>query len=204
VSDWSRVRFRAWLIGKVLETQNLAKVCCVAVYQKRVDDVARKTGLHPSLVEEVGREYARRVVASGRPVPTGAKTSSADYPQLKLRMPVQPHDAWKALCARMHMKPTVALRTLVHEYLLGADEPLHRDERWVVGGHVISGPAERSVEPGATHGAISALNTRAQKLGLTQRALLRCLVVDALAGRRRIGAPISRAAMFDDASRYRR
>lgn len=203
MSDWGRVRFRQWLVGKCLETQNLARVCCVAVYKKRVDEVAKQAGLHPSVVEEVGREYARRVVASGRPVPTGSKTSRAAYPQLELRLPQEAYDAFLRLSDRLHMKPTTLLRSLVHEYLLSPEEPLHRDTRWVLDGKVIDAARSKRMSPGATHGAVAALTTRAAKLGLTQHDLLRCLVVDALAGRRIAKAPIHRAAMFEDVSRYR-
>lgn len=203
MSDWGRVRFRKWLVGKCLETQNLARVCCVAIYKKRIDEVAEQSGLHPSVVEEVGREYARRVVASGRPVPTGSKTSRARYPQLELKLPAEAYDAFLELADRLHMRPTTLLRSLVHEYLLGAEEPLHRDPRWVLDGKVIDGSRGKRMSPGATHGALAALTTRAARLGLTQHDLLRCLVVDALAGRRIARTPIHRAAMFEDVSRYR-
>lgn len=202
MSDWGRVRFRRWLRERVLDT-DLARVCCVAVYEKRVDDVATKTGLHASLVEEVGREYAKRVVDAGRPVPTGPRTSRPDYPQINMRVPEAVFPAWEALSERLHMRSSMALRTLLHEYLLGAEEPLHRDSRWVLDGHVVGGPANRLVSPGVTHGALAALNVRAERLGMPHRHLLRCLMVDALAGRRRIGAPIHRAVMYDDPKRYR-
>ncbi len=203
MSDWGRVRFRAWLVDRCLSTQNLARVCCVAVFKKRVDEVASQSGLHPTVVEEVGREYARRVVAAGRPVPTGSKTSSITYPQLALKMPPEVFLALSHLSDKLHMRPTTMLRALVHEYLLGAEEPLHRDTRWVLDGNVVSGPNTKRLSPGATNGAIAALTTRAARLGLTQHDLLRCLVVDAIAGRRLPRTPIQRAAMFEDASRYR-
>lgn len=203
MSDWGGVRFRRWLGERVLDC-DLGRVCCVAVYEKRVDDVVDKTGLSASMVEEVGRAYEKRVVAAGRPVPTGPRKSTHGYPQLNMRVPEAVFPAWEALAERLHMRSTMALRTLLHEYLLGAEEPLHRDSRWVLDGYVVGGgPETRLVCPGVTHGALAALNMRAERLGMPHRHLLRCLMVDALAGRRRIGAPIHRSVMYDDPKRYR-
>jgi hypothetical protein len=120
-----------------------------------------------------------------------------------MRVPETVFPAWQALAERLYMRPSMALRTLLHEFLLGAEEPLHRDSRWVLDGHVVGGPENRSICPGVTHGALAALNMRAERLGMPHRHLLRCLMVDVLAGRRRIGAPIHRAVMYDDPKRYR-
>ncbi len=203
MSDWARVGFRKWLRERVLDTA-IARVCCVAVYEKRVDAVVTKTGLSATMVEEVGREYAKRVVAAGRAVPTGPKKSHRTYGQIHMdRVPDAVFSAWVALAERLHMRPSMALRVLLHEYLLGAEEPLHRDSRWVLDGHIVSGAGKHSIEPGVTQGALTALNVRAERLGLPRGHLVRCLMVDALAGRRRIGAPINRAVMYDDPKRYR-
>ena len=203
MSDWGRLRFRAWLLGKVLENQNLARGCCVAVHNKRVEEVAAQSGLHATVVEEAGREFARRVVSAGRPVPTGPRTSNLLYPQISVPMPAVINDAWMAHAERLHLKPTLAIRSMLHGYLLGAEEPHHRDRRWVLDGKLVEGPVVKRWEPAITGGAMAALETRAAKLGLAPRELVRCLLVDVLAGRRRVGTPNPRAAVLDDPKRYR-
>jgi hypothetical protein len=202
VSDWPRDQFQQWLKAKVLENQNLARVCCVAVHQGRTEEVAAKMGLHAALVDNIGREYARRVVAAGRPLPTGKKVNERSYPQFKVGLPEEVWVAWNALADRIHMKPTTAVRALIHEYLLSPEDPVRADPRWIVAGHFVTGPTAHEYKAAITQGALAAFNTRAARLGLGSVGLLRALMAEALAGRRRIRLPITRAAMFEDVKRY--
>lgn len=201
MADWERRKFRAWLVERVLETR-LARVCCVAVFEGREEAVAEQAGLHPTLVHDVGVLYAERVVAAGRPVPTGPKKSSRVYPQLGLKLPQVAADAWRERADRMHVSATAMLRTMIHEYLLGQEEPLHRDKRWVVDGQVVSG-SEARLNPAITHGAKAALSLRAERLGFAVVELVGALMVDVLSGRRRVGAPIAVSTMYADRTRYR-
>lgn len=201
MSDWSRSQFRMWLRSRVLDS-SLPKVLCVAIHENRIEDVAERLGIHPSLAREVGEEYARRVVAAGRPLPTGPKTSEHPYPQLDIRVPAQVEKAWCELADRLHMTRTAAIRTLLHEYLKSDSDPVS-DGRWMVAGHLVSGKIARSFKVAVTQGARSALGVRAERLGIPPTRLMRTLMVEAMAGRRRIGPPVSREAMFEDPTRYR-
>lgn len=126
--------------------------------------------------------------------------------RFQMPMPPAPWDAWLEECERRDVAGADLLRSLIHGYLIGSDEPAHVTKGWYWRQelHLRTDEDEtyRIVRSWIKCGARHALQMRARDRGATEQALVRALVLDLLDGKTGVVQPVTEAEMFEDERRY--
>jgi hypothetical protein len=204
--------FRAWLGARLLGS----RFATIRLRDDEIDPIAKRLGVDPDLLLEVRAQARVAMHEQGLSPPLSnrrkkIKDDSARLNegqkrlyQYQMWMPPEIHEAWKAECERRGVYSPTMLRSLIHEYLLGAIEP-QPQKYWVWQGQLLrafrkkSFLDERAVIP---HGAKRALNLRAARIGTQPTHLVRALIMETLAGGH-AGIPLMQAGMmYDDETRY--
>jgi hypothetical protein len=197
------VPFRRWLSNRLLGTE----FASIPIADDKIDEVAKKIGVDPDLLVEV-RMRARVLRATdGVQDPMGVMRKGTRHVQQILPMPEEIHKAWREECDFRGVDGSALMRSLIHAYLLGKEEPTQVLRQWVYRGKTYKLPdrnnrykfRERCMIP---HGAKRALMRRAHRRGSTISALMRALVLEAMAGKHRTLTLIESRSMYDDEDRY--
>jgi hypothetical protein len=198
--------FREWLAERLLGT----KYATIGLDDEDVDRVAKQIGVDPDLLLEV-RACARIERHSlGLKSAAGPKERllavRQRVAQINIFMPPPVHEAWKSECDFRGVDSTLLIRSMLHEYLLGAREPPPL-VAWAWRGQVyrMGDRAKRMLHVERTavpHGARRALSRRAERSGVPKIAIIRALMVEALEGDHRGVALVESSMMFDDETRY--
>lgn len=202
--------FRKWLVARLLDTR-WPRLC---LNEEAIQKLAGELWIDPAALREVRAQYEAQMKKAGRQPSKGPKKGGTSHPQLELLMPEIVWKAWNDWCDDRAMKSPTALRSLVHAYLLGDQEPTLLDRRWKYKGEYLTVDKSSYREEGkrkpypwrekalVTPGAMQALVRRTERLGVTRPTIMRGLVLDAIDGRFKDVRAVSATAMFDDPDRY--
>jgi hypothetical protein len=197
------VPFRRWLSNRLLGTE----FASMPLADDKIDEVAKRIGVHPDLLVEVRVRAKVLRATDGVQDPMGKMHRGTRHVQQVLPMPPVLHEAWREECEFRGVEGPALMRSLIHAYLLGTEEPTQVLRRWVYKGATHKLPdhknrykfRERCLIP---HGAKRALMRRCHRRGVTMNGIIRTLVLEALAGQHRTVTLIDSRSMYDDEDRY--
>jgi hypothetical protein len=198
--------FRHWLGIRLLGT----KYATVRLSDDDVDRIAKQLGVDVDLLLEVRAQARVDLHDRGLSPPlsnsnkTVRELSSKRLYQYQLWMPTVVFAAWQAECELRGVHGPTFLRSLIHEYLLGAREP-HPEHYWTWQGKLIRsyrGDGCQDERAAIPQGAKRALTVRAVGRGTRATPVVRALVLEALKGEH-MGVPlVTSGMMYDDEARY--
>ena len=202
--------FRRWLVGRVGATRWSDAGRSLPMAKR----TARQLGLHWSVLVDAYAKKAAQRRAAGLQETLGRKRAGTPHHQIEMTMPKEVFDSWHTRCELLGLESSAVLRSLLHAYLLGPQEPEPRS-RWLVHGKWVSVPT-KLVRPGGkdgppwpyrekaliTRGARMALRRRADRMNVSTWSIMRGLIVDFTSGKIRDVAPVDARTMWDDPDRY--
>jgi len=177
---------------------------------EKIDAVAARMGVQADVLIEARAQFKIRRARYGLQMPLGQKVAKTRHFQLQCEMPEEVYAAWQEECHSRGIEGSVLLRSVVHAYLLGTNEPVKVLKRWIWNGKTIRATAwekrrriARSRERAQiTVGAKRALELRAQRHGSPRSALVRALVLDVIDRRWQGVQLVDAEMMYDDETRY--
>lgn len=203
--------FRDWLIERLLASIHVREP---ARSDAEIRVRAMALGIQPDLLTEARVRFVEQSKALGVQPPLGRKKAKSEHYQIKCVMPKTLFERWIVHCEERGVQGSALLRSLIHGYLLGSQEPSQLTIYWVWQGRRLSAPErgwERGKVGGAypyreraliTQGARRALARRAAAIGCSYSAVVRGLVTDTLLGKHPNVRLVDARTMYDDENRY--
>lgn len=177
--------------------------------------VSALLGVTEDVLQEAADICANERRKKGLRTTTGVKRREASHPQLELDFPEVVYDDWLTWVELQASNSNALIRGVLHEYLLNDWEPEWLGSAWQYKGknYVLGKSAWEAKHHRAwpyrertfvTAGAKEALTYRANLQNVSATAIVRGLVLEALAGRIAYVRPMDARALYDDPMRYRR
>lgn len=205
-----QISFREWLVERVMTS-------APARYAKLTDEqlkrIAKRMGVQVDVLIEARVRVVEQALQEKIQPPLGDKVRGSRHYQFKIAMPEAVFRAWRAHAEDRGVDPQALLRSLIHHYLLGSDEPTYLLRKWLWQGKMMESHErtwERTHKAGfpfreralLTNGVKRALERRAQRKGCAATAIVRGLVLDTLEGKHPRIKIVDARTLYDDEDRY--
>lgn len=205
-----QISFREWLVERVMTS---APARYAKVTDEQLKKIAKRMGVQVDVLIEARVRVVEQALESKLQPPLGHKVRGSRHFQFKLAMPEVVFRAWRAHAEDRGVDPQALLRSVIHHYLLGSDEPSTLLRQWIWQGKTYVSQErkwEREHKAGypfreralLTNGVKRALERRAQRLNCTAAALVRGIVLDTLDGKHPRIKIVDARTLYDDETKY--